>query len=266
VTRLLRANRASATVDPNDGGRLVSLMVDSVELLTAGIPGEGMPTGWYHGSFPMAPYAGRVKNGRFVFHGAEHQLPRNAEPHAGHGLVFDVPWTVEDSSVDRLTCCARLDDRWPFGGEVRQTFALDDGGLSVLLELANDSRAMPGSLGLHPWFRRDLGNGPVRLAFSPAQRLAPGGDGFPRVLSGDLGERPWDDVFTGLSAPPELSWPGGPTLRILSSHDLWIVYEQQASGICVEPITAPPDSLGAGAATIAPGAPLALSVRFEWGS
>lgn len=265
MTLVLRSGAASAAVDPHDGGRLVSLTVDSTELLTAGTPLAGLPVEWFHGSFPMAPYAGRVKDGRFSFQGAEYQLPRNAEPHAGHGLVLDTPWRVDESSARRLTISTALDERWPFGGEVRQTFLLDDHGLSVRVELHNDSRAMPGALGLHPWFRRDLGDGAVQLAFSPAARLAPDDDGFPRLPTGDLGERPWDDVFTGLAAPPELRWPGGPTLRILSSHQLWIVYERQATGLCVEPITAPPDSLSGGA-VVAPGRPLVLSVRFEWGT
>jgi aldose 1-epimerase len=266
MTETLRSKRATVTIAPDDGGRLTSLALDGTELLAAGTPEQGMPPGWYHGSFPMAPYAGRIKDSRFGFEGADYRLPANAGPHAGHGLVFDVPWRLVGSpAATRLVLSAQLDDRWPFGGTARQEFELDDAGLSITLELSNDSRTMPGALGFHPWFRRDLGSGPVVLGFEPAQRFAPAEDGFPRVLGTDLGERPWDDVFTGLREPPALAWPSGPRLRILSTADTWIVFEHQQGALCVEAITAPPDSLGTAlSAVVGPGMPLALTVRFEW--
>ena len=144
--------------------------------------------------------------------------------------------------------------------------ALDGTGLSVTLTLSNDDRPMPGALGFHPWFRRDLGHGPARFSFEPTRRFAPAADGFPRLLSVDLGERPWDDVFTEVRRWPSVTWPGGPTVHIESTSDTWIVYERQESGFCIEPITGPPDSLGtARAAVVRPGEPLVLAMRLDWG-
>ncbi len=85
----LSSQRARALVNPDDGGRLVSLVLDGIELLGSAEVADGLPVGWFQGSFPMAPYAGRTKNGRFRFDGATYTVPSNAGPHAGHGLVFE---------------------------------------------------------------------------------------------------------------------------------------------------------------------------------
>ena len=267
VTEILCSDRAVVAIAPHDGGRLVSLELDGAELIGRGTPEAGLPPGWYHGSFPMAPYAGRVKDATFRFDGTTYRLPPNAGPHAGHGLVFDVPWsTVTPSTGSRVVLATPLDGRWPFGGTVEQVVALDGTGLSVTLTLSNDDRPMPGALGFHPWFRRDLGHGPARFSFEPTRRFAPAADGFPRLLSVDLGERPWDDVFTEVRRWPSVTWPGGPTVHIESTSDTWIVYERQESGFCIEPITGPPDSLGtARAAVVRPGEPLVLAMRLDWG-
>jgi aldose 1-epimerase len=166
-----------------------------------------------------------------------------------------------------LTISCALDERWPFGGTALQSFELGAEALSIRLELRNEDRTMPGALGFHPWFRTDVGRGPLELEFLPAARLAPGPDGFPRHRSEDLGDRPWDDVFVGLAAPPLLAWPGGPRLRIRSTSDVWVVFERQRNSLCVEPLTAPPDSVGSAKASIVgPGHPLSLTMRLEWGA
>ena len=197
VTEILCSDRAVVAIAPHDGGRLVSLELDGAELIGRGTPEAGLPPGWYHGSFPMAPYAGRVKDATFRFDGTTYRLPPNAGPHAGHGLVFDVPWsTVTPSTGSRVVLATPLDGRWPFGGTVEQVVALDGTGLSVTLTLSNDDRPMPGALGFHPWFRRDLGHGPARFSFEPTRRFAPAADGFPRLLDVKL-RRP--NIFGDMS-------------------------------------------------------------------
>ena len=56
----LVAPGVEAVVDLEAGGRLASFVVDGRELLVTEGPG---PIAW--GSFPMVPYAGRVRNGWF---------------------------------------------------------------------------------------------------------------------------------------------------------------------------------------------------------
>ena len=62
-----------------------------------------------YGCFPMAPWAGRVRHGHFVFEGVEHQLPLNKPPHAIHGIVRDLRWHVDakDDSTAAISVGAR---------------------------------------------------------------------------------------------------------------------------------------------------------------
>lgn len=262
----LSSHRAVAIVNPDDGGRLVSLVLDGIELLGSGDVADGLPAGWFHGLFPMAPYAGRTKDGRFQFDGATYTVPLNAGSHAGHGLVFDVPWSVRAATNTELALATELDDRWPFGGRVEETFQLSETALTMTLTILNNERRMPAALGFHPWFRRNIGtDGPASYSVKPVARFASDKDGFPRLLSQDFGDRPWDDVFQGMFEPPTISWPNGPTIRITSTGDTWIVYERQPKAFCIEPITAPPNSLGtARSAVVGPGQPLSLQMRLIW--
>jgi len=44
------------------------------------------PLAW--GSYPMVPWAGRIRHGRFRFDGEEYELPINFGAHAIHGVGF----------------------------------------------------------------------------------------------------------------------------------------------------------------------------------
>ena len=106
---VLRADTTVLTVSPAEGGRMTSLIVDGHELLVT--EGDG-PIRW--GSYPMAPWAGRIRDGRFTFRGRAHELPPNLPPHAIHGTVFERPWTV--TGPDSMTI--DLGPAWPFAGRV----------------------------------------------------------------------------------------------------------------------------------------------------
>ena len=247
---VLRAGGTVLTVSPADGGRVASLVVDGEERLVT--EGYG-PIRW--GSYPMAPWAGRIRDGRFSFRGRAVELPRNLPPHAIHGTVFERAWTVDgpDSlSID-------LGPDWPFAGRVRQRFALDEGGLRVELELAADE-AMPVVVGWHPWFRR-----PVSLAIEPARMLERGADGLPtgRVIAPT--PRPWDDCVLDLAGPPVLAWPDGLRLTVTSSADHWVVYDETEDGVCVEPQTGPPDAVNLDrAAIVEAGDSLGAWMAWRW--
>jgi aldose 1-epimerase len=257
TTLVLEAGDARAIVRADAGGRLASVTVGGLELLVTGDP-QG-PVYW--GSYPMAPWAGRVRLGRFAFAGTRYQLPITMPPHAIHGVVHDRPWTVD--GADTISC--ELDDRWPFRGRVRQRFALDADGLGVELALEADE-PMPTVLGWHPWFRRVLapGDEPVRLDFRPGEMLVRGEDGIP------TGERvapppgPWDDAFTGLAADPVLEWPGRLRLALGSTCRWWVVYSMPRHAICVEPQSGPPDALNGWPEVVEPGRPLVHTMRWRW--
>jgi aldose 1-epimerase len=254
---VLAAGDARAVVRPAAGGRLASVAVAGHELLVT--EGETDPMRW--GSYPMVPWAGRIRRGRFTFRGREHRLPLGLPPHAIHGVVYDRPWRA--AGPDAISI--ELDERWPFRGRVVQRFALEEDGLEVTMTLEADE-PMPVTMGWHPWFRRVLapGDAPVSLELSAAEMLVRDAEGIPG------GERvapppgPWDDAFTGLRADPVLDWPGRLRVTISSTCDWWVVYSEPAHAVCVEPQSGPPDAANGNPDVVLPGAPLSHAMRWRW--
>ena len=244
---VLRAGDVRLTVDPRQGGRMASLRIGEREMLVT----EGWgPIRW--GCYPMAPFAGRVRDGRFTFRGRDVQLPLNLPPHAIHGTVFDRPWEVVSRADDHLVLTIDLGPAWPFRGTVTQSIALDAGGVEATLVLEADE-AMPAALGWHPWFRRHLDAGfdgadptsaeEVDLVVDAAWIFERGADGLPTGALVAPGPRPWDDAFTGLRASPIVRWPGALEIVMSSTAPVWVVYDEPVEGVCVEPQTAPPDAI-----------------------
>jgi aldose 1-epimerase len=254
---VLEAGDVRVLVSVDDGGRLGSVTVGGHELLVT--DRSGGPMTW--GSYPMAPWAGRIRRGRFTFDGVERRLPITMSPHAIHGVVYDRPWRT----LDRDSIAIDLDERWPFRGRVAQRFVVNDDGLSVTMTLEADG-PQPVVLGWHPWFRRVLADGarPVRLSLDAAAMLLRDDDGIP------TGERvapppgPWDDVFTGLRSDPVLEWPGLLRLEMSSSCPWWVVYTMPEHAVCVEPQSGPPDAVSLAPEVVAPGAPMTQVMRWRW--
>lgn len=256
----LCARDAVLEIDPQDGGRWTSLVVDGLELLS-GADVEGIPPGVTHGCFAMAPYAGRLGHGRLVVDGVQHDLPRDAPPHAIHGHVFDVPWQLDGEGV----LSAPLPATWPFAGFVRQELVLHDGGLDARLVLRAEE-SMPATVGFHPWFARRLARGrPAELEMSPHRQYEKGRTDLPTgaLIAPTLG--PYDDCFVGMSEPPRLVWRGALELTMTSSADHWVVFDQLPDVICLEPQTGPPDAAALGrAAQLPAGGELVLEVALRW--
>jgi aldose 1-epimerase len=259
-TERLSAGSAVLEVDPEDGGRWTSLRVDGLELLS-GSSVDGVPRGVQSGCFVMAPYAGRLGHGRLTWRGRTWQLPVDAPPHAIHGHVFDVPWSVTAPGV----LAARLADPWPFRGQVEQHLDLAPDRLHVRVVLRAED-AMPAVLGLHPWFARRLARGgDVALHVEPRRMYAQSADSLPTGELADPPGGPYDDCFVGMAAPPRLVWPGALELTITSSADHWVVFDQLPDVVCVEPQTGPPDAVALGEATVVPaGGELVLEASFAW--
>ena len=270
---VLRAGDVGLTVDPEQGGRVTSLRIGETEVLVT----EGWgPIRW--GCYPMAPFAGRIRDGRFTFRGREVQLPLNLPPDAIHGTVFERPWEVVSQAADHLVLTIDLGPAWPFRGMVTQSIGLAPGGLDAILTLEADE-AMPAVLGWHPWFRRYLddrsggagtGSAEVELVVDAAAMFERGGDGLPTGALVSPGPRPWDDAFTGLRTSPVVRWPEALEIALSSTADVWVVYDEPVEGVCVEPQTGPPDAANlAAAAGQEPaaadrGQPIAVSMAWRW--
>lgn len=261
---VLESTGARLEINPASGGRISSLEINGSEVL--GKTGRG-PMSW--GSFPMVPYAGRVRDGTFTFRGRRVELPRTLPPHAGHGTVLDRPWTV----LDHRSMSVDLGPSWPFRGRVVQQFDLDPTELRLTLTIEADE-PMPGAVGWHPWFRRRLSGTAVQPAapsraaemrFDPGWMLRRDAAGIP---TGELVEPtpgPWDDCFTGVRSTPTLTWPGVLSLELTSSCDYWVVYDEPADTICIEPQSSPPNFVNAdGPPIVEPGRPLTATMTWRW--
>lgn len=261
---VLRSGDAELTVDVAVGGRFASLVADGHELLLT--HGSG-PIWW--GCFPMAPFAGRIRDGRFTFDGRQYQLERNLAPHAIHGTVLDRAWRVAALDADRTTLEIDLGSGWPFAGRVRQTILMRPAGLEATLTLEAD-QPMPAWLGWHPWFRRTIAGRTVELRIDPESMYERGPNGLPTGGLTSPKPGPWDDAFLRMRAAPHLRWPGLLDLEIDSRADVWVVFDERDDGLCVEPQTAPPDAINLARAagteppTAEPGLPLTLTMGWDW--
>ena len=253
----LRAGGSAAAVDAEAGGRLASLVVAGEERLVTS--GDG-PTQW--GCFPMAPWAGRVRDGRFRWAGVEHQLPLRLPPHAMHGTALDRRWEVVASDDRGLAMEIDLGPDWPWPGRAVHEVRLAPHRLDLRLEVHADGEPFPASCGWHPWFRR-----PVALDLDATSSWRRDASGIP---TGELVPAPTsteglDDCLTGLRRPPRLRWPDGVELEVLSSCEHVVVFTQPEHAVCVEPQTGPPDAL-----TLAPrvvgSEPLVATATFRWGA
>jgi aldose 1-epimerase len=261
---VLEAEDVRLTIDAEAGGRIASLVVGGHELLVT----EGHGPIWW-GCFPMAPFAGRIRDGRFEFRGRAYQVPPTMPPNAIHGTVMDHPWEVTASSAGRVELATDLGPEWPFRGRASQAISLVPGGLEATLEVqARDT--MPIALGWHPWFRRSIDGADGQLEFEAGSMYIRGSDGLPTGAVAPATPRPWDDAFTDVVVPPRLTWPGVIALDLRSTAPFWVVFDERDDAICVEPQTAPPDAFNLAAAVgvdppiAARDRPASIAMAWRW--
>lgn len=261
---VLRRGDVGLTLAPGDGGRIASFLIGEDELL---VTSRDDPIGW--GCYAMAPFAGRIGEGRFTFRGRAYQLERNLPPHAIHGTVLDRGWDVVECDDERAVLAIELGPGWPFRGRVVHDVKLGTDRLEARLTLEADE-PMPASIGWHPWFRRLVSGAPAELRFEADAMYVRGPDGLPTGELRPPRPGPWDDAFTGLRSGPHLDWPGVVGLEMSATTDVWVVYDERPDAICVEPQTAPPDFVALAERSVAepptaePGRPLTASMTWRW--
>jgi aldose 1-epimerase len=260
----LVAGDARLALDPADGGRWSALEVAGLSLLGgADIPDGHPPT--LHGCFVMAPFAGRLRDGRLPWGGQVHRLPLHAAPHAIHGTAVDAAWQVVEASTHAAVLEHALADPWPFAGTVRQELALSADGLTARVSLRADDE-QPVTLGLHPWFRRRLARGaPVEVRLDPVQQYVRGDDGLPTGELVDPRPGPHDDCFLGVRSAPRLVWPGALELVLQSPVEHWVLFDERDEAVAVEPQTGPPDAVHLGQAhVVRAGSEHHLALTLRW--
>jgi aldose 1-epimerase len=248
----------AVTVSPAEGGRVAQIKAHGVDLLIG--RGQGpdpdSPLAW--GSYPMVPFAGRVRRGMFGFDGDEYLLPINFENHAIHGYGFDRPWSVtaQDASSVELELDLGRDPRWPFGGTARQRISVDAEAVVMELSVGDAAVAMPASLGWHPWFRK-----PERMTFEPEAMYRRDADGVTVDELVAVPAGPWDDCF--VNHRPVHITIGDVELRLSSPCTDWVVFDMRAHATCIEPETAPPDAFSIRPRRLDAGDRLSATYRIE---
>ena len=154
----LAAGSTTLRVDRARGGRLASLVVEGHEVLVQPEPGHP-PDPLLWGCYPMAPFAGRTRGGRFRWGGKVHELAANHAGHAMHGTVFDERWLIEQADQTYLRLRRRLDPRWPFAGWAVQEMALSPQRLELRLEVHSADLPFPATARVAPLVSAPPGGG-----------------------------------------------------------------------------------------------------------
>lgn len=278
----LAAGPDRAVVDSTAGGRLASLVAGGRErMIERPQAGSALPAiSW--GSFLMAPWVGRIANGRLDWEGRLADLPRNLAGDAIHGAVFDLPWRVDrvDGRAVELSCALEA-GRWPYAGEVSQRIALAPGELRFDAAIrATDS--MPAGLGWHPWFQRATGDVAVSVLadryLQLDEALIPSGASLPVAGPTDLRSGPvledrrLDDVFIDAHGPAVVRWADLELAIDFEPPVCAVVVFSPPGAVCVEPMTAWPDAIrlaagglsDTGLVELEAGATMAASMTWRW--
>lgn len=253
----LRTERLQVALAPDAGGRVAQIRFDGREWLVG--PVDGWPATIAWGCYPMVPWAGRLRAGRFAFGGAAHTLPVNFGGHAIHGVGFSRPWQIDVLEADsaQLSLVLPQDGYWPFGGTATQALRVDGDRLLLELAVRAGTHAMPVALGWHPWFRK-----PDRLVFSPDAMYPRDADGIATLPHTPPSAGPWDDCFV---ASGDIALQrGDQMLRLKADTDHWVVYDCAAHSTCVEPQTGPPDAFTLAPRVLSPGERASLSFELAW--
>ncbi len=258
----LSSGDVEVVIDAEHGARLSSVRFGETELLVQRTNDDSFSWGCY----PMAPWAGRIRNGVFEYQGTSVQLPLNSAPHSIHGLVHDATWQVVNTSPTSATLRVDLDQRWPFSGWVEHRIAVDSTSVHLQLtvhetEHNDEIISMPAQVGWHPWFVR-----PVQLEAEFKTMYVRDSDGIAgaqRVQQQhDLMHSPLDDCFTDAVAAPLLKYDNGLVVRLESDCSHWVVYNEPSHAICVEPQSGPPNGLNSEPLAVSPNHPLTRIFRL----
>ena len=212
-------------------------------------------------SFHLMPYSNRIENGILHFRGKTLSLFRNdADGHAIHGVVRDMPWKVRSEDGQQLE--VGLDSReqenvnWPWPFSCRMMFRLSGNVFTIRFCIRNEgSEVMPVGFGTHPYFSRKLtGQDDRVLVKLPVKGLYPGNTPIPtgkwipvpreldfseeRILRED---RLVDNCFRAGEGSVMVQWPGSGVAMTMEADPVFenlILYAPPGKPFfAIEPVT-----------------------------
>ncbi|MEU2335129.1 aldose 1-epimerase [Streptomyces sp. NPDC013172] len=252
----LTAGDAEVRIHPRNGGRIAGLKIGSLELLRQGDR---------FGCFPMVPWCGRIRDGRFLDGANLVQMPLNSPPHAIHGTARDGAWRTARVSADEAVITYELVAPWPHPARVTHAVQLTEDSLTLTMGVETYDNSFPAQIGWHPWFNRNLGGQDAQVDFAPAWQEERGADHLPTGNRIDPKPGPWDDCF-GMpdGVDVTLTWPGQLALEVTSREQWVVVYDEQEAAVCVEPQTGPPNGLNTLPRLVTPLEPLEAATTWTW--
>jgi aldose 1-epimerase len=202
----------------------------------------------------------------------EHDLPI-------HGFLGASPyWELlgADADDNSARLSARLDfgahpeylEGFPYPHELRLDVTLRGPLLTIRTTITpTDTLGVPVAFGFHPYFTvPDVDRADWHIELPEMERLAvddsliPTGGTEPfEAQSGPLGDRTYDDFFTGLPDTARFALAGGGrriAVEFLGGYRSAVVYAPESDAlVAFEPLTAPPNALvsGDGLEVVAPG-------------
>ncbi|HEY6483350.1 MAG TPA: hypothetical protein VIY54_07470 [Steroidobacteraceae bacterium] len=156
----LRKGPLTVGIAPEAGGSLsrfdVGVPGGRVEILRSAVPAPWrLAPALNMSSFPLLPYAGRLRAGRFEFETRKIVYPLNALPerHSSHGDGFTQPWTLARLTRHEAILQLLSAPDAPIRYAARQAIALHERQLDVILTVRNiEERRVPFEVGFHPYF------------------------------------------------------------------------------------------------------------------
>jgi aldose 1-epimerase len=260
----LHCGNLHALVAPALGGSLASLYsINSKNgvyrdwLRAAPNGGQGEHSPLAMASFPLLPWANRIRGAKFLFAGQSVRLkPRQLTgDHALHGLGWLHSWSVSSASDSHVSLCMRWvgTDDWPFEFTALQTYSLDNKGLTIELALTNQGDGpMPADLGHHPYFPHDRSGRGTRITAQVDGMWETDADVLPTVWNQhhaavqalqtemDLRHFALDNNFTGFEGEARVVWPDGSRLTMRSTAPMryFVVYSPRDEDFfCMEPVS-----------------------------
>ena len=259
-----------AVILPEKGATVISLKKGDKEFLYCDQENLMSPERPRCGIPYIFPVFGRLKDGKYLWDGAEYAM-------GIHGFAHTSPWKVSQHAEDSLELVLESNEstlvQYPFSFKVTLNFLVKDSTLTISQKYENTGTSpMPYNYGFHPYFLTEKpediqveASATMQLDFVAGQ--IPFGHKSIQVAI-PAGAPEGGACLLGVQSPTIVHYPGKDKCLTMSfddsfpCHVLWA--QAGKSFLCVEPVNGGADSLNTGNyLTLAPGETKAAFVSFK---